>query len=60
MIPALQMLLNRLEHVRQYGKGWRAKCPAHDGKSGGSLSIAVGDDAPFSSGYAGILQHTAG
>jgi hypothetical protein len=38
------ILLNRLEHVREYGQGWRAKCPAHEGKSGGSLSIAQGDD----------------
>lgn len=42
--PQADILLNRLENVRQYGQGWRAKCPAHDGKSPGSLSIAVGDD----------------
>ena len=42
--PQADILLNRLENVRQYGQGWRAKCPAHDGKSSGSLSIAVGDD----------------
>jgi hypothetical protein len=39
-----EILLNRLENVRQYGHGYRAKCPVHDGKSPGSLSIAVGDD----------------
>ena len=42
--PNVEILLNRLEHVRQYGQGYRAKCPAHDGKSPGSLSVAIGDD----------------
>ena len=40
----IEILLNRLERVIQYGQGWRAKCPAHGGKSPGSLSIAIGDD----------------
>ena len=40
----IDILLNRLENVIQYGQGWRAKCPAHGGKSAGSLSIAIGDD----------------
>jgi hypothetical protein len=40
----IDILLNPLENVRQYGQGYRAKCPAHDGKSPGSLSIAIGDD----------------
>jgi len=40
----IDILLNRLENVIQYGQGWRAKCPAHDGKSPGSLSLAIGDD----------------
>ena len=40
----VEILLNRLEHVRKYGKGWRAKCPVHGGRSDGSLSIAEGDD----------------
>ena len=40
----IEILLNRLESVREYGQGWRARCPAHEGKSGGSLSIAMGDD----------------
>lgn len=39
-----QMLLDRLERVQKYGKGWRAKCPAHSGKGGNSLSVAIGDD----------------
>ena len=38
------LLLDRLEHVTKYGTGWRAKCPAHDGKSTSSLSIAAADD----------------
>ncbi len=34
-----------LEHVREIRPGqWRAKCPAHDGKSAGSLSIAETPD----------------
>lgn len=36
------LLLSRLEGVTATGKGWRARCPAHDGKSA-SLSIAEGD-----------------
>lgn len=36
-----QHLLSRLYHVRETRAGqWRAKCPAHDGKSDDSLSIA--------------------
>jgi len=42
--PQADILLNRLEHVVQYGQGWRARCPAHDGKSRSSLSVAAGDD----------------
>lgn len=40
-----ETLLARLDHVREIRSGqWRAKCPAHDGKSDGSLSIAETDD----------------
>jgi hypothetical protein len=42
--PNCEILLNRLEHVQEYSQGWRAKCPAHEGTSKGSLSIAEGDD----------------
>ena len=36
----VQMLLNRLEHVRPAGDGrWRAKCPSHSGQNPTSLSI---------------------
>ena len=38
------VLLDRLENVRQYGKGLRAACPAHGGQSTSSLSIAQADD----------------
>jgi hypothetical protein len=38
-----EMLLSRLENVRQSGRGWRADCPCgHDSR--GSLSITEGDD----------------
>ncbi|EIL93254.1 hypothetical protein AB7849_02545 [Rhodanobacter sp. 115] len=37
------LLLPRLEGVITTGKGWRARCPAHGGKSA-SLSIAEGDN----------------
>lgn len=37
------LLLPRLERVITTGKGWRARCPAHGGKSA-SLSIAEGDN----------------
>ena len=37
-------LLERLDRVRTYGKGWRAQCPAHDGKSTNSLSISETDE----------------
>ena len=40
----VNILLDRLENVRQYGQGWRVACPAHSGKSRSSLSITVGDD----------------
>jgi hypothetical protein len=40
----VKMLINRLENVRAYGRGWRATCPVHGGKSQNSLSIAEGDD----------------
>lgn len=39
MTPA-EKLLSRLERVRETGPGrWIARCPAHDSKSGASLSI---------------------
>lgn len=43
MSQHLQILLDRLEHVRQSGNGWRANCPAHDDKRS-ALIINEGDD----------------
>lgn len=42
-VDPAQQLLGRLEGVIKTGKGWRARCPAHGGKSA-SLSIAEGDN----------------
>lgn len=41
-MPA-QALLDRLERVRRSGKGWSARCPAHEDR-GPSLAIAEGKD----------------
>lgn len=41
-IDPAQRLLGRLEGVITTGKGWRARCPAHGGKSA-SLAITEGD-----------------
>ncbi|MBP9153773.1 MAG: hypothetical protein KBF48_02430 [Xanthomonadales bacterium] len=41
--PDVNILLSRLERVRQFGKGWSARCPAHDDRQA-SLSVTVGDD----------------
>ncbi|SHM18716.1 hypothetical protein [Rhodanobacter sp. OK091] len=37
------LLLPRLEGVIKTGRGWRSRCPAHDGKSA-SLAITEGDN----------------
>jgi hypothetical protein len=39
----VDLLLSRLERVRKCGRGYIAKCPAHDDRSA-SLSVAEGDD----------------
>ncbi|MCS7047345.1 MAG: hypothetical protein NZO58_13385, partial [Gemmataceae bacterium] len=39
----LENLLARVTGVKQTGKGWSARCPAHDDRKA-SLSIAEGDD----------------
>lgn len=39
-----KLILARLEQVKKYGKGWRAKCPAHDGKSNNSLAIITNEN----------------
>lgn len=42
-IDPAQQLLGRLEGVITTGKGWRARCPAHGGRSA-SLAITQGDN----------------
>ena len=42
--PYLEMLLNRLEHVRPAGDSFRARCPVHQGNSKDSLIITPCDD----------------
>lgn len=39
----LNVLLSRLDRVRKSGRGWTAKCPAHEDRTA-SLSVAAGDD----------------
>lgn len=39
----VDLILSRLERVRNCGKGWIAKCPSHDDRTA-SLSVAEGDD----------------
>lgn len=41
--PDVDALLSRLERVRQYGKGWSARCPAHQDRQA-SLSVTIGND----------------
>lgn len=38
-----ELLLSRLDRVRKSGKGWTAKCPAHEDRTA-SLSVAEGSD----------------
>jgi len=40
----VNILLNRLENVHPYRDGWRARCPAHKGRSRNVLSIAQGGE----------------
>lgn len=39
--PQLELLKTRLEKLRPAGRGWVARCPAHDDRSA-SLSVAIG------------------
>jgi hypothetical protein len=41
--PSIELVLSRLDKVRPYGKGYTARCPAHEDRTA-SLSIAVGND----------------
>ena len=53
-------LLERLDHVRPYGGGWTARCPAHEDKRS-SLAVAETDDRLLLHCFAGcaIEQITA-
>ena len=42
--PNVEILLNRLEHVRPAGNSYRARCPVHQGKTRDSLKITPCDD----------------
>jgi hypothetical protein len=42
-LPDVDILLSRLDRVRQFGKGWSARCPAHDDRQA-SLSVTIGND----------------
>lgn len=50
MTVNVDILLARLEGVRRYGEGWRAKCPACGGKTRDKVSIGIGQNG-------GILLH---
>lgn len=50
MTANVDILLSRLEGVRRYGDGWRAKCPACGGKTRDKVSIGIGQNG-------GILLH---
>lgn len=39
----VDMLLSRLDGVRQHGKGWSARCPAHQDRQP-SLAVSIGND----------------
>lgn len=41
--PDVDVLLSRLDRVRQFGKGWSARCPAHQDRQA-SLSVTIGND----------------
>src|SRR5688500_12259879 len=43
MKPPVERLLAKLPDAKQVGKGWSARCPAHEDRRA-SLSIAEGDD----------------
>lgn len=44
MSANVEILLARLEHVRKYGEGWRARCPSCGGRRRDTVSIAIGND----------------
>jgi hypothetical protein len=44
MSAPLNLLLDSLDNPREYGQGYRAVCPAHEGKSKSALSVKETDD----------------
>ena len=44
MPSALERIVERLPDARQYGHGYRARCPRHDGQHRDSLSLSEGED----------------
>jgi 5S rRNA maturation endonuclease (ribonuclease M5) len=42
-MPSIESILGSLNHVQRSGKGWTARCPAHDDQRN-SLSVSQGDD----------------
>lgn len=42
-MPSADNLLSRLDRVRKSGKGWTARCPAHEDRNA-SLSVGVGSE----------------
>jgi hypothetical protein len=40
---SIDLVLSRLQKVRRYGKGYTARCPAHDDRTA-SLSVTAGND----------------
>lgn len=44
MSAPVELVLSRLDGVKKAGRGWIARCPAHEDRRA-SLSVAEGDDA---------------
>jgi putative DNA primase/helicase len=42
-VSALELVLSRLEGVKKDGRGWKARCPAHEDRKP-SLSVSEGDE----------------
>lgn len=40
----VDLILSKLDNVRQYGEAWRSNCPCGHAHAKGSLRIATGDD----------------
>lgn len=44
MSSPVDAVLARLERVRAYGTGWRARCPSCGGKRNDTVAVTAGDD----------------